>query len=216
MNKAAQFGRGSYTYISNLQNVSEKMTNLFRRITHPVMRDIKINWRQKNVEQYPQTLSDLYAGEPLTVLVKSDKPIRKISASGKLSGTPWKQSIKLANQQAGDSQNLDTVWARQKIAGLMDKLATNELSRQEVKPLIVKLGIAHGIVSKFTSFVAVEQEASNPDQLKSKHKNTANLMPKGSIMPIPQTGTASNLLALIGCLMLLVGLLSSKLSKRHA
>ena len=216
MNKAAQFGRGSYTYISELQNVSEKMTGLFKRITHPIMRDIKIDWRQNNVEQYPQTLGDLYAGEPLTVLVKSDKPIRKITASGKLASTTWKQSIKLAKQQAGKSQNLDTVWARQKIAGLMDKLVTSELSREVVKPLIVKLGVAHGIVSKFTSFVAVEQRISKPDHLKSKHKNTANLMPKGSTMPIPQTGTASNLLILIGFLMLLLGLLISRPVSRHA
>ena len=215
MNKAAQFGRGSYTYISNLQNVNEKMTELFKRITHPVMRDLKIDWRQSNVEQYPAIISDLYAGEPLIVLVKSAKPIRRVETSGKLAGTPWKQNIKLGNQQAGKAQNLDTIWARQKIASLMDKLVTNERPREEVKPLIIELGIAHSIVTKFTSFVAVEQEVNKPDHLKSKQKNTANLMPNGSTMPIPQTGTASNLLALIGFMMLLFGLLSSRLAARH-
>ena len=215
MHKAAQFGRGSYTYISNPQNVTEKMTGLFKRITHPVMRDLKIDWRQKNVEQYPQTIGDLYAGEPLTVLVKSDRPIRKVIARGEMAGTPWKQAVKLGTNQAGNSENLDTVWARQKIASLMDKLVTNELPREEIKPRIIELGIAHNIVTKFTSFVAVEQQSSKPDHLKPRHKNATNLMPNGSTMPIPQTGTAANLLALIGFLLLLFGLINSRSVARY-
>jgi len=206
MNKAAKFGRGSYTYISNLDQVSTKMGQLFKRITHPVLRDIKIDWQQQSIEQYPSRLPDLYAGEPLSVLVKSSRPLRNIKASGTMLNTPWKKTIKNRKSQS-TANNLDTVWARDKIASLMDKLITGEASRADLKPQIIELGIKHHIVTKFTSFVAVEQQVSKPANTKAKHKNIPNLMPKGSTMPVPQTATPTDLFAILGCVFMLIGVL---------
>jgi len=206
MNKAAKFGRGSYTYISNLDQVSTKMGQLFKRITHPVLRDIKIDWQQQSIEQYPSRLPDLYAGEPLSVLVKSSRPLRNIKASGTMLNTPWEKTIKNRKSQS-TANNLNTVWARDKIASLMDKLITGEASRADLKPQIIELGIKHHIVTKFTSFVAVEQQVSKPANTKAKHKNIPNLMPKGSTMPVPQTATPTDLFAILGGVFMLIGVL---------
>lgn len=214
MNKAAKFGRGSYTYIRNVNDVSEKMAGLFKKITHPVMRDIIVDWAQQ-VEQYPSRIPDLYAGEPLTLLVKSSQPIQAVNASGTLLDTPWKQT--LSSKLSGavpdkeSSKNLDTVWARQKVADLMDKLATGEQSTEQVKPVIIDLGVTHNIVTKFTSLVAVEQTPSRPKNVKAKHKNVPKLMPQGSTMPVPQTATPAQLFMVIGgMLMLLSGVLKHR------
>jgi Ca-activated chloride channel family protein len=205
MKKAANFGRGSYTTIRDQNQVQSKMAELFSRITKPVMRDVQLDWPQV-VEQYPQRIPDLYAGEPITVLVKSDQPINTMHARGALLGTPWEQKLSL-DKTSGDNtsaDNLDTVWARAKIADLMDKLVTGELSKNDAKTSITELGIEHSIVSKFTSLVAVEQTPSKPDHLKAKHENVPNLMPKGSTMPLPQTATPATLFTMLGSLMILL------------
>ncbi len=44
MTKAAQFGRGSFTYVGDVREVHEKMTSLFARIEAPVLRDVAIRW----------------------------------------------------------------------------------------------------------------------------------------------------------------------------
>ena len=205
MNRAAKFGRGSYTYINNVDQVTEKMDALFKKITHPVLRDISIDWQQ-NVEQYPERVPDLYSGEPLVVLVKSDKPLDKITASGSLLQTPWTQSLSLSSNSP-NTENIDAVWAREKVADLMDKLATAQLTQEQVKPNIVTLGISHNIVTKFTSFVAVDNTPVKPEHELAKHENVPNLMPHGSAMAIPQTATPATLFSLLGCLLILVGLL---------
>ena len=203
MNRAAKFGRGSYTYINNLNQVTEKMDSLFKKITHPVLRDIKIAWSQ-SVEQYPERIPDLYAGEPLVVVVKSDSPLSDIKISGDMLQTPWNQSLRLA-QNNNNTDNLDAVWARQKVTDLMDKLSTSQITQEQAKPLIVDLGIEHNIVTKFTSFVAVDTTPVKPKGLLAEHENIPNLMPKGSTMAIPQTATPATMYSLLGVLMMLVG-----------
>ena len=218
MNKAAKFGRGSYTYIRNTRDVQDEIASLFNKITTPVMRDIKLNWSQA-VEQFPQRIPDLYAGEPISVLVKSARPISQVTATGTLLDTPWVKRLKLTfnNTAATSKQNLDTVWARQKITELMDQLAIGEIDPKTAKQQITQLGISHSIVSKFTSLVAVEATPSKPEHLKpehlkAKHKNIPSLMPHGSAMPIPQTASPAALLTIAGSLILI---LSGFISRRR-
>ena len=181
------------------------MTSLFEKITSPVMRDINVKWSDtQTVEQYPQKISDLYAGQPLTVIVKSTKPLNNVDVTGKLLNTPWEKSLNLTTSANTQTKNLDAVWARQKIADLMDKLRTGERDKEQVKPEVIKLGITHNIVSKYTSFIAVEEKRSRPADRVAKHNSVPNLMPKGSTMPAPKTATPATLLSLLGGFMILL------------
>ncbi|MGK0373549.1 MAG: Ca-activated chloride channel family protein [Arenicella sp.] len=219
MSKAAKFGRGSYTFIGDVNQVNKKMAALFEKITKPILRDIKIDWPMA-VEQYPERLPDLYAGEPLTVLVKSSAPIDAINVSGSMLNTPWSQTLSMrqspTSSTALDTDNLDTVWARQKIASLMDMLHTGQQSQSQIKPQIIELGIAHQVLTKFTAFVAIEKIPSKPTLEKSKHSDVPNLMPKGSRMAIPQTATPAALLTILGVLMMLISLLIRMLTSRQS
>ena len=212
MNKAAKFGRGSYTYINDVNQVQEKMARLFTKITKPVLRDLTIEWPTE-VEQYPTRLPDLYAGEPITVLVKSKAPINNVKVSGAMLNTPWSQTLSLNTSGNSNSSNLDTVWARQKVADLMDKYRTAELTKEQVKPEIVRLGVAHQILTQFTAFVALEQQPSKPELVKAKHKSVPNLMPKGSAMAAPKTATPATLLSLLGVMMIALGTLTRRLTR---
>jgi len=217
MNKTAKFGRGSYTVIRDLSQVNTKIAQLFEKITRPVMRNIDIIWPQtigKTLEQYPKRIPDLYVGEPLTLLVKSNQAISKVTVLGEMLSTPWQQSLSVGKQVSphNNAENLDTFWARKKIESLMDKMVTNELTQAHVKPMIIDLGVAHNIVTKFTSFIAVEKTPSKPLSEKAKHKSVPNLMPKGSTMSMPQTATPATFLSLLGLSLILLGLLVSKLN----
>jgi Ca-activated chloride channel family protein len=221
MSKAAKFGRGSYTLISDLNQVNNKMATLFEKITKPILRDIKIDWPNA-VEQYPERLPDLYAGQPLTVLVKSSVPIDVVKVSGAMLNTPWSKTLSMGLQSPSatkqlnpislNTKNLDTVWARQKIAQLMDMLHTGEQSKAQIKPQVIELGIAHHVLTKFTAFIALEKTPSKPEHAKYKQTKVPNLMPKGSTMPIPQTATPAALLSILGVLMMLVSLFVRKLT----
>jgi len=212
MTKAAEFGRGTSTIINDLSQVKKKMDDLFAKITSPVMRDIAIKWPEAdNVEAYPSKVPDLYSGQPLTVIVKSATPITKAEISGQLVNTPWNQSLTLKSENQTQTDNLDTVWARQKVAALMDLLRTNVRSLEETKADVVNLGIEHTIITRYTAFIAVEEKRSKPEEVVAKDKAVPNLMPKGNTMPAPQTATPSTLLMLLGLFLVLMSLAMKKM-----
>lgn len=202
MNKAAKFGRGTYTFINDVSKVQTSMAELFAKITKPVLRDVQIDW-PIGVEQYPNKIPDLYAGEPINIMVRSAKPISSVTVKGTMLNTPWTQSLVIKPNQKSHADNLDTVWARQKVAKLMDQYHTGEQTQEQIKPEIIKLGIDHHILTKYTAFVAVETTPSKPQQHDAKHKHVTNLMPKGSAMRAPNTATSATLLNLLGFLFLL-------------
>ena len=209
MEKAAQFGRGSHTVINRLNQVSEKMADLFEKITSPVMRNIQVAWPQsQDVESYPSKIPDLYSGQPLTLIVKSKTPINKAEISGELVNSPWQQTLNLTSGNQQKTDNLDTVWARQKVAALMDQLRSSDNGSEEIKTDIINLGISHNIITKFTAFIAVEKTPSKPKTEQASQQNIPNLMPKGNTMPAPQTATPAGLLTLLGGLLLLLSYLS--------
>src|SRR6266545_1950749 len=55
MTKAAQFGRGTYTYIGDVREVAEKMGALFRKLESPVLTDLVVTWPGA-IEAYPSQM----------------------------------------------------------------------------------------------------------------------------------------------------------------
>ena len=209
MSKAAQYGRGTFTYISSTHEVAEKMDALFKKINRPLLRDIQINWPggSEGIEAYPKRIPDLYAGEPLTVIAKSKKPLGKIKVQGKLLDKNWNRSIK--HPASNNAQNLDALWAKRKITTLLDSMVTDRQPEEVIKPQVVSLGVKHNLASKYTSFIAIEQKPSRPLNETSKKHNVPNLMPAGNTMaiPMPQTATSATLFLWLGMMGMLLALL---------
>lgn len=210
MRKAAKFGRGSFTYVADVNTAAEKMAALFQKITQPQLRNIQVDWHGE-VEFYPAQIPDLYAGEPILLLAKSPKPISEVDLSGELFEQQWQQKILMEESSStsqakakNNSSRLNTLWARHKIESLMEDYVAKPAARQSLQATITKLALEHSLVSKFTSFVAVEKKISRPQGLKDKPKNVHNLMPKGSSMPAPNTASSADLYSLLGGLLILL------------
>jgi Ca-activated chloride channel family protein len=210
MQKAAQFGRGTATMISDLTQVNQRVTELFKTISAPVLRDLSIDWGTP-VEHYPSKLPDLYQGEPISLVVHSAKPLNNIKLYGKMLDAPWQTQLRRGDKHDTNSVRLDVVWARQKIADLMDQLVHSNTSQHAIEKQVLEIGLRHQLLTKFTSFVAVEQVVSRPKQQSAKQQSAKqdqipNLIPKGSTMSIPQTATVADLLLWLGLLVILVGI----------
>lgn len=206
MRKAAQFGRGVFVYIGNTGEVNQKMADLFRKLKRPLLRDLEIDW-PANVEVFPKRIPDLYDGEPLVVIAKSKQPLYDINVRGQLLQQQWLKRV----QHTGINSDypLDDIWVRRKIANLMDQMATGETNAEVVKPQVIKLGVDHQLITRYTSFIAVEKQISRPKGVNAKGEAVANLMPKGSTMavPVPQTATPVRLLVALAAFFILVALL---------
>lgn len=208
MRKAAQFGRGTFTYIGAVTEVREKMNALFRKLESPVAGDLKVDWPAKSyVEAYPSRLPDLYHGEPLLLSAQLNDLNGEVRVSGTTATQNWQRNLKLNSRKL--NPGVAGVWARSKIADLLDEKTTGR-DADAVREEVLSVALRHRLVSPYTSFVAVEKTPSRPDAGPLKKANVPNARPEGqSDQPYawPRTATDSRRQMFIGSLLLLLALL---------
>ncbi len=203
MRGAAHFGRGSFHYIDSLNQAASSMNELFSKIDRPVMQDIEVQWPENITPEYfPAPLPDLYIGEPLMLIAKSDRPIGEIHISGKLAGSSWQRTINASEGPA--ASGIDKLWARRKIEFLESEEVIGGLSTERVRKEITALGVHHQLATRYTSFIAVEDEPSRPIERTATESELPNLMPNGNTMmvPMPNTATGATLLIILGSMLL--------------
>jgi len=200
MKKAAQFGRGVYTSIGSVQEVNSTMTALFEKIEKPVLTDVNVTFHNGGVtEFYPVKIPDLYAQEPLLLYVKLGEPSDTVTISGEYEGRYWQQDVvpswsaktlSTTTSTTKAFRGVATLWARQKIEYLMDE-AVRQGNRDQFRDDIVTLGMHYNIMSRYTSFVAIDQTPSRSEYENLKRRAIANSMPAGSTQRIPSQAVPS-------------------------
>jgi Ca-activated chloride channel family protein len=201
MTKAAEFGRGTFTYIGDVREVHEKMTRLFAKIEAPVLQDVSIRWADgQPVETFPPRVPDLYLGEPIVVSARAPSLAQTLIVSGVRGNQPW--SVALTPSRESDASGVGALWARAKIAALMDEL-TRGGDAAAIKPAVVQVALEHHLVSSYTSLVAVDVTPSAPADGNLKVGLVKASLPQGwSAGAIPQTDTAATLQLLMGLMAL--------------
>jgi Ca-activated chloride channel homolog len=201
MTKAAQFGRGTYTYIGSPGEVGEKMGALFRKLEHPVLSDVGINWGGDDIETWPVRVPDLYAGEPVVLLARLGRTSSaELTVTARRDVEPWEARLRVA---AGpDETGIHKLWARKKIAGLMDRLREGA-DRGEVRRTVVAVALQHHLVSAYTSLVAVDVTPTRAEGSPGRTANVPVALPAGMVYEkvfgtLPKTATPAPLYLALG------------------
>ncbi len=210
MNKAAQFGRGMYTYIGSSHEVESKMNALFEKLARPVMTNLNVKWSEsEGLEMWPSRLPDIYMGEPITFIARSEHRQSQIDITGERGAVQWRAGFSLSEAQGG--KGLGVLWARKKIEGLMDGLFEGK-REVDVKHSVTEVALLHHIASKYTSLVAVDAVPSRPEGERMESQFLANNLPYGSsrslyLDTLADTATPGELNFLIGVFLLLSAVL---------
>lgn len=210
MRQAAEFGRGSFTYISHLSEVKSKINMLFKQLQHPTLTDMTVALPAEfQAQSYPNPIADLYVGQPVVAHIKTTElpDSDSINISGKTQGKNWVKSVSPKWLPLDSSHGLDKLWAREKI-NYFNKLNITSGDPHRHDADIEQLGLDYQLVTKKTAFVAVEEKLSrDPLSAAMQKKNIANQMPAGNSMAFPTTATSSTLTAILGGLALLAAAL---------
>ncbi len=212
MRRAAEAGRGSFTFISALHEVTEKMSLLLERLREPQLTDIELLWPDDaGVSAYPGRIRDLYPGEPVLVRARLDTAPRdgdQLVVRGHAPGGPWESQLALA--RGTDSPGVAALWARARIAALGDA-GRRGADAAGTRAQIVDTALSYGLVSRHTSLVAVDRTPVRPATESLAREQVPNLLPYGqssrAIFGFPATATAAPLLRIGGSLFLLVATL---------
>jgi len=204
MRKTAEFGRGTFTYVGNVSDVKDTLDALFKKLEHPVLSDIqldRIGWAE--LEHYPSRIADLYEGEPIVLAVKATSIPDHTMLRGHIGTQPW--SLPVSIKQTTTRGGLSVYWARQKISALMDEafMGTDE---EIVRKKVLDVALAHHLVSKYTSLVAVDVTPARPtgkaDAEQTQGAKPAEAQDNTSMAGLPKTGTNGEIQLFLGLLLL--------------
>jgi Ca-activated chloride channel homolog len=178
MRKAAESGRGAYTFISALHEVKEKVSALVRKIERPRITGIEVAWPGEALA-YPEVIPDLYAGEPVVQKVRLTGQARGgdvIRISGTSSMGDWGVDLPIAAEQENDG--VAAVWARARIEHLLDRGREGE-DAETIRANVIQTALDHQLVSKYTSLVAVDKTPARPESSALEREQVPNLLPYG-------------------------------------
>lgn len=203
MQKAAEAGRGSYTFISALHEVREKMDSLFKKLEQPQVTDIEVQWPGGvMVDSFPAIVPDLYLGQPVTVKVAASgqfQPGDRVRIVGNSVSGAWAADLPIS--VASESPGIAALWARARIAELSDVERRSD-DAGGVRAAIVETALQHHLVSKYTSLVAVDKTPARPAGDLLQSNQVPNLLPYGqsanAIFGFPATATNAPWHRLIG------------------
>ena len=174
MREAARLGRGTFTYIGSPDEVQDKMVALFRKVESPAVADIALELGGGgDAEILPTPIPDLYQGEPVVVALRARTLPAFVTVRGRSGSTAWTREVPI--HAAREGAGLSTLWARRKIAALLDQRSADG-SDEAVRKAVIEVALAHHLVSRYTSLVAVDVTPVRPaDASLSSHALATNV-----------------------------------------
>jgi Ca-activated chloride channel family protein len=153
---------GLAAFLSPADNLSRQAKAFRRKLTRPVATDLGIDFGGLQVSDVePKVVPNLYFGAPIRIYgrykgnAKGDVAIR-----GSMNGLEFKQTAKLDFPKE-DLQNpeIERMWAWKRIDGILKDADRGGPRPPQVIDEVVRLGEGYSIVTEYTSFLVLENDA---------------------------------------------------------
>ena len=209
MTRAATLGRGTYTYIGNVDEVGRKVSDLLYKLRYPAITNLHIAGADERMEIYPSPLPDLYHGEPLVLAIRKQGDGGTMQLVGRQGDHPF--TLQVDTSASGLRPGIAALWARKKIRSEMEALSLGK-DEAVVRDAVLRTALEHQPVSYYTSLVAVDSEVTRPESAEPGVDLIPTPAPRGLQMEMifgggSRTATPATALLLAGLLMVTSALL---------
>ena len=161
--------RGQSEYVQPNENIEVQVSKLYDRIGAPLLTDLAVGFEFDGVTRadapasitrtYPRELTDLFRGEQLVWIGRYHRSGRvKVTLRGTNGDNRMSFSVATTLVEKSPDQSTGFVaklWALRRIGEIIDELDLNG-TNQELVDELVRLSIAHGVMTPYTSFLADE------------------------------------------------------------
>jgi Ca-activated chloride channel family protein len=163
----ARLGGGEAEYVLLGASGEEVARKFYERIASPVLTDVQVAWEGLEVvDVFPHRHADVWAERPLVIQARYRGAGKgQVVVTGFRQGRPYRQVIPVTLPERDvESAAIASMWARAKVSALLDQDLGALQSGSYPKPLeeqVVRVALAHRLLTPFTSFVAVEDRVVN-------------------------------------------------------
>ncbi|MDO5290816.1 MAG: VIT domain-containing protein [Pseudomonadota bacterium] len=166
MEGLARAGMGEPFIVTRPSEAAAQAARFQRMIASPVLTSVQAQFDGLPVyDVEPPALPDLLAERPLIVMGKWREPAPgatpTLRVQGQAADGPFTQTLPIDTRADWQGTSaLRQLWARQRIATLSDEEALTGDSTH--RAAITQLGLAHSLLTDYTSFIAIDRVVRNP------------------------------------------------------
>lgn len=207
LDKLAADNGGVADYVEPKEDLEAKVSNFFAKVNYPVLTDLRLDMAGVETDlMYPRALPDVFKGSQVTLIGRYrnaiDMDYVRLQLSGKSGGV--NRNFVYNNQRyplrEDGNDFLPRLWATRRVGWLMEQVRTNG-EQAELRDEIVDLGTRYGIVTPYTSYLALEPGAG-PQQIvtlsRQGGRGSGNLRNAPSSAPPPKLADAQAMTGLAG------------------
>lgn len=167
LDRVAAENGGTAEYVEPREDLEVKVSSFFDKVNHPVLTDLRLDLGEVRTDlTYPRALPDLFRGGQVALVgrYRNDRDLRGVTA--RLSGraSPRREVLTFSGLRfpLRDERHefLPRLWATRRVGWLMEQIRTYGESR-ELRDEVVDLGTRYGIVTPYTSYLALEPGAAD-------------------------------------------------------
>jgi Ca-activated chloride channel family protein len=160
LDKLASENSGAADYVEPKEDLEIKVSNFFSKVNFPVLTDLEIDFGNVQTELiYPRKTPDLFKGTQIALIgrYKTFDDRATIILRGRDGREVRTFRYNDLNFPQRDEENafLPKLWAIRRVGWLTEQIRNNG-EQKELKDEIIQLGTRYGIVTPYTSFLAME------------------------------------------------------------
>jgi len=167
LDQLAQSNRGVGDYFRDGAEMEQRLSAFYDRIAYPLLTDLRLSFPGlATFDVYPRDLGHLYRGGQLLVVGRyrgagDSRVVLSGRPSHERQARDFAFDVGFPADEA-DNDFLPRLWATRKIGFLLDQIRLRG-ERAELRDEVVQLARQFGIVTPYTSFLVVEDEAVPPE-----------------------------------------------------
>jgi Ca-activated chloride channel family protein len=158
---AAEHG-GVADYVEPKEDLEVKVSSFFSKVNYPVLTDLALDLGGARTDLiYPRGIPDVFRGSQVTLIGRYSNDVDLNSVLLKLNGKSGGavRTYNYANLRFPlrneANEYLPRLWATRRVGWLMEQVRSNG-EQKELRDEIVDLGTRYGIVTPYTSYLALE------------------------------------------------------------
>jgi Ca-activated chloride channel family protein len=152
---------GAVEFIHPGERIDDKVVAQFSRALAPRVTELEVGFDGvEGTELAPAELPPMVDGVPWTLLGRYPAPgTGKVTLRGRSGREPFALTVRVDFPATSDRPAVEKLWAAERIRGWETAQLTGRRA-ESMKKRIVELAVAHQIVTRYTSFVVVEERTA--------------------------------------------------------
>jgi Ca-activated chloride channel family protein len=164
LDKLAAENGGAADYVEPKEDLEVKVSGFFAKVNYPVLTDLELDLGGVETDLvYPRQLPDLFRGTQVALIGRyrnaADLRGVRLRLAGRANGATRTFTYENLSfpLDGGDNDFLPRLWATRRVGWLLEQVRTNG-AQKELVDEITDLGTRYGIVTPYTSYLALEQQ----------------------------------------------------------